>query len=209
MEQPRSRQHLSRIGIFAVVVIAHVVVLSLRVRPPSIHTKEPAALTLIDLDPRPVRPPAQRAPPQPNAALAPDPVLAPPPTPAIEPDASAISTPPVDWRANIDAAARAAAEKAIREEGYRALGSTEHRGDETSPSESPFQQPRHKGGEIEHDPAAGRTLVWHNSRCYTELKFPVIKDPNAIVGAPNPPKCGGSIGKPAAQGDLFDHMKRR
>ena len=133
------------------------------------------------------------------------------PAPALGPASPDISAPSIDWRASMEAAAGSAATEITRQESYRPLGPIERGkpGSSSSESESVFEQPHRKAGDIDHDSVQGRTLIWHDENCYTELKFPTIKDPNAIVGAPNPPKCMVPIGKRRARGDLFDHLQER
>jgi hypothetical protein len=48
-----------------------------------------------------------------------------------------------------------------------------------------------------------------SSRLLTESKFATLKDPSALVGAPNPPKCMSPIGKAEPRGDLFEGLAER
>lgn len=210
MELATTRNPLSRIGILAVVVILHVIVITFRWSRPPLFTKESSALTLIDVERQLVTPPTRWKPPEPIALPARDQVFTPPSLPdlTIAPESTAISVPPIHWRESMDAAARAVTEKELREQGYRALGPRERRSDKTSSPGSVFEQPRRKAGDIDADPS-GNALIWNNESCYTELKFPTIKDQNGIVGAPNPPKCMAPAGKRPARGDLFEEIERR
>jgi hypothetical protein len=109
----------------------------------------------------------------------------------------------------MEAATGSAVAEIIHREGTRPLGPTRRGASESSASASIFEQPKHKAGDIEHDSVQGRTYVWHNKDCYTELKFPTIKDPNAIIGAANPPKCGYRLGTPRPRDDLFEDIESR
>lgn len=189
------------------VVLLHVVALIViwQRRAPERETQR--YLTWVNIEPQ-----AEVRPPEPDLdipAREQNFVVRPPRAPALEPPSQAISAPSVDWPASMEASANAAAAEIIRGEAYRPLGPIKRGQSGSSPSESIFEQPKHKAGDIDHDPVQGRTLVWHNERCYTELKFPTIKDPNALVGAPNPPKCMSLIGKRKPRDDLFDDIKER
>ncbi|MBM0105444.1 hypothetical protein JM946_11830 [Steroidobacter sp. S1-65] len=130
-----------------------------------------------------------------------------PPAPALPPTESVAPTAPIrDWRGSLDAAATAVVAKAIKDGSYHPLGPVERERAGSTMAPSVFETPRRKAGDIDHDPVSGRTLIWHNENCFTELRFPTIKDPNALVGAPNPPKCMRSIGERKARGDLFESM---
>lgn len=170
---------------------------------------ESAALTWVNLD-LDTRAPIRRtvAPPQATsesrASVHRLPGSAVPGVASINGAATARSPTPRDWHASMEAAATAAVAKLIRGEGYRSLGPVEPGETDSSPPPSIFQQPKHRAGDIERDAVQGSTLVWHNDRCYTELRFPTIKDPNALVAAPNPPKCMQPLGKRKPRGDLFE-----
>jgi hypothetical protein len=170
--------------------------------------KDQRFLTWIDIEPEPDAPPA---PLERNAPAREEDFTVPPlPAPApLGPASPAISAPPIDWRESMEAAAGSAATGIIRQESYRSLGPIERGKSGASPSKSIFEQPRRKAGDIDHDSEQGRTLIWHDEQCYTELKFPTLKDPNALVGAPNPPKCMVPMGKRPARGDLFDDLQER
>jgi hypothetical protein len=116
--------------------------------------------------------------------------------------------PSKDWRGSMEAAAMAAVDAAIRNKGYEPLGPIEREPAGSTSAPSVFETPRHKAGDIDHDATQGRTVIWHDEHCYTELRFPTIKDQNALVGAPNPPKCVVPFGKREARGDLFDAIKK-
>lgn len=113
-----------------------------------------------------------------------------------------------DWRGSMEAAATAAIGKAMRDESYRALGPVEREQAGSAAAPTVFETPRRKAGDIDHDATQGRTLIWHDENCFTELRFPTIKDPNALIGAPNPPKCMRPIGEREARGDLFESIEK-
>lgn len=126
-------------------------------------------------------------------------------------DEKALVTDPAsirDWRGSMEAAATAAVGQAIRNESYQSLGPIERERAGSVSAPSVFETPGRKAGDIDYDATQGRTLIWHDENCFTELRFPTIKDPNALVGAPNPPKCMRSIGERAARGDLFESIEK-
>lgn len=201
------RNAVPRVVAFSIVALLHVVVLILiwQRRAPERETQ--SYLTWINIEPQ-----AEVRPPEPDfeiPAREQNFVVRPPRVPPLEPPSQAISAPFIDWRASMEASATAAAAEIIRRQAYQPLGPIAPRESGSSSSESVFEQPKHKAGDIDHDPVQGRTLVWHNERCYTELKFPTIKDPNALVGASNPPKCMYPIGKRKPRDDLFDDINER
>jgi hypothetical protein len=118
------------------------------------------------------------------------------------------SAPIRDWHGSMAAAATAAVGEASRNENYRSLGPIERERAGSASAPSVFETPPRKAGDIDHDATQGRTLIWHDERCFTELRFPTIKDPNALVGAPNPPKCMRPIGEREARGDLFESIEK-
>ena len=201
------RNAFSRAGIFSIVALLHVAVLTASWQRLALERKEQRSLTWINIEPQAEVLPteSERKEPTRERGLA----VRPSRSPAPEPASSAISAPPVDWRASVEAAASSATAEILRQEGYRSLGPIERGESGSSVPESIFEQPRHRSGDIDHDPVSGRTLVWHDENCYTELKFPTIKDTNALVGAPNPPKCMTAIGKREPRGDLFDNIRQR
>jgi hypothetical protein len=168
---------------------------------------DPSALTWVNVDapsrPLPAAVPATAtSKPKTRARWLPDsPVVRPADT------APAVPVPPVDWHASVEAAAKAAAEQIAAGELYRPFGPTDREEADSSSAPSIFEEPRRRAGDIDHDEVQGSTLVWHNDHCYTELRFPTLKDPNAVVGLSNPPKCMQPIGKRKPRGDLFDAMK--
>jgi hypothetical protein len=113
-----------------------------------------------------------------------------------------------DWRRSMEAAATAAVGQALKDESYHPLGPVERAGAGSASAPAFFEPPRRKAGDIDHDAVQGRTLIWHSEHCFTELRFATIKDPNALIGAPNPPKCMLPIGKREARGDLFESMEK-
>ena len=193
-----------RAGAFSIVVLLHVAMLMVGWQRQVLKRTNERALTWVDIQPPARQPPAEsfREPPTPART----------PARSIEraaaPASAPISAPPVDWHASMEAAAGAAADEIIRQGQYRALGPVERAAAEASRGTSIFETPRRQAGDIDHDPMQGRTLVWHSEHCYTELKFPTLKDPNVLVGAPNPPKCMEPLGKRTPRGDLFDDMNR-
>lgn len=195
---------VSRAGAFSIVMLLHVAVLTFTWQRLAPERKEQRALTWIDIQARPDEPRAdsERSAPAREHDL----TVHPAPRAAVEPAPPTIPAPPIDWRATMEAAASSAAEEIIRQESYRALGPTERGESESSAPGSIFERPRRQAGDIDEEP--GRALIWHNERCYTELKFPTIKDPNAIVGASNPPKCMYPIGSRRPRSDLFEDLKR-
>lgn len=201
------RNAVSRVVAFSIVVLLHVVVFIVSWQHRAPERENQHYLTWIDIEPQPdVRPPE---PEHDTSAREEDSVVRASRVPTLDPISPAISAPSINWRASMEASANAAAAEIIRGEGYRPLGPIERGPPGSSPSESIFEQPRRKAGDIDHDPVQGRTLVWHNEHCYTELKFPTLKDPNALVGASNPPKCMYPIGKRKPRDDLFDDIKAR
>jgi hypothetical protein len=193
MDQAPLNNSVSRAVAFSIVVLLHVAVLTASWQRLAPERKDQRSMTWVNIEPQAVAPPAES---ERN-------------TPARGPVSPAISAPPIDWRASMEAAAGSAAAQIIRQEGYRSLGPIERGESGSSSSESVFERPRRKAGDIDHDSVQGRTLIWHDEHCYTELKFPTIKDSNALVGAPNPPKCMVPIGKRRPRGDLFDGIKER
>jgi hypothetical protein len=196
---------VSRAGAFSIVVLLHVAVLTVSWQRPAPERKEQRALTWVDIEALPEVKPAESE--RSAPARERDRTVRPSRRRAVEPASPTIPAPSIDWRATMEAAANSAAEKIIREEGYRALGPTERGASESSVPGSIFERPRRQAGDIDQEP--GRALIWHNERCYTELKFPTIKDPNAIVGAPNPPKCMYPIGSRRPRSNLFDDLKEK
>lgn len=118
------------------------------------------------------------------------------------------SAPIRDWHGSMAAAATAAVGEAIRNENYQSLGPIERERAGSASALSVFETPRHKAGDIDYDATQGRTLIWHGENCFTELRFPTIKDPNALVGAPNQPKCMVPMGEREARGDLFESIEK-
>jgi hypothetical protein len=207
METTPVRNVVSRAGAFSIVVLLHVAVLTVSWQRPAPERKVQRALTWVNIEPQ-----AEALPPESKRntpASEQDFAVRPSRSLAVEPASPAISAPPIDWRASMDSAASSATAEIIRREGYRSFGPIERNESGSSPSESIFEQPRRASGDIEHDAVGGRTLIWHNEHCYTELKFPTIKDPNTLIGAPNPPKCMSSIGNHQSRADLFDEIKKR
>jgi hypothetical protein len=201
----RVHNAVSRTAAFSIVVLMHVAVLTASWQRLAPERKDQRSLTWVHIEPRADAPPTKstRNTPAPEQDFA----VRPPLGPAVEPASPAISAPPIDWRANMEAAASSAADEIIRQQGYRPLGPIAHGESGPSPSESIFERPHHEAGDIDHDPVQGRTVVWHSEHCYTELKFPTIKDPNALVGVPNSPKCMFAIGRRRPRADLFDAIK--
>ena len=98
--------------------------------------------------------------------------------------------------------------KLMREEGYRHLdGRKPVTVNEPIPP-SIFDKPRRAPGDIDHDSVQGSTYIWHSENCYTLLEFPTLKDPNQIIGAPNPPMCQFGFGEREPRDDLFEHLKK-
>jgi hypothetical protein len=195
------------------VMALHLVVLlliltSARKRPEL--SADSRALTLVDVEPSkptvPAVPPMDPAR-EPNMRM---PRLIDLPRPNIPSNSDRAPTtdaaPARDWRGSMEAAATAAVDAAIRNKSYEPLGPIEREPAGSMSAPSVFETPRHKAGDIDHDVTQGRTVIWHNDNCYTELRFPTIKDQNALVGAPNPPKCVLPFGKRKARGDLFEAM---
>lgn len=205
----------ARAGVGALVVTLHLAVISflLDVRLIRLETQaESPALTLVDIE----------VPEQTSPALAPrqtmrEPTIRMPrliesslPRPSISESAAPTELELIpDWRGSLDAAATAAVAKAIKEGSYQPLGPLERDSAGSTAAPSIFETPRRKAGDIDHDPVSGRTLIWHNENCFTELRFATIKDPNALVGAPNPPKCMFPIGKRKPRGDLFESIGKK
>ena len=198
---------VSRAGAFSIVVLLHVAVIAASWQRLSIQRKNQHFLTWVDIEPRADVPPPEpeRAPP----VFERDIRMPARRDPAVDPVSPAISAAPTDWRMSGETAATAAVAAILSREGHRALGPNERPRPESSTPESIFERPRRKAGDIDVDPAQGRTLIWHNEHCYTELKFPTIKESNAPVGMPSPPKCMAPIGKRQPRGDLFEEMKKR
>ena len=73
--------------------------------------------------------------------------------------------------------ASAAVGKAIRAQNHSALGPVEPDAAEAPAEPSIFESPRHEAGDIDHDATQGRTLIWHNEDCFTELRFPPSRTP--------------------------------
>ncbi|MGH8176143.1 MAG: hypothetical protein ACREV5_07790 [Steroidobacter sp.] len=128
--------------------------------------------------------------------------------PSQDPTPESRTAPPVDWQASGALSAQSTVDSLIRNEGYRDLG-PRRAPPFTEPASPPsvFEEPKHRYGEVERDPA-GYDRVWHNERCYTELGSPVSARPTARIGNVVVPKCMMSFGKKAPRGDLFEHLKR-
>lgn len=172
---------------------------------------EPPALTWVNLDARvrilPAAVPATAtSEPKIRPRRFPDPSVTDAPS-VDEVPATAASASTPDWRAAIEGAATEAVARIVRDGHYRPLGRVEPAQADSSPASSVFYTPTRQAGDIDHDAVQGSTLVWHNEHCYTEIRFPTIKDPNALVGAPNPPKCMRPIGERTPRGDLFETIK--
>jgi hypothetical protein len=207
-ETAHVRHSFSRAGAFSIVVLLHVAVLSVSWQRAAPERKDQHVLTWVNVEPE-SEIPATKSEPNPRPRQQNFRVRSSPPVPTIEPAPSAISVPPIDWQASMEAATGSAVAEIIRREGTRPLGPTERGASGSSDRRSIFEQPKHKAGDIEYDSVQGRTYVWHNKDCYTELRFPTIKDPNAIIGAPNAPKCRHRLGTLSPRDDLFDEMKPR
>ncbi|HEY0685011.1 MAG TPA: hypothetical protein VGD45_21915 [Steroidobacter sp.] len=202
----------ARVCVGLLVAALHLVVLKIALnarwnRPNT--AADSRALTLVNVDeskrdlravaPKQTVPEPTRTPPLSVAPIA--------PVPATSEDVATTERAAIqDWRGSMEAAATAAVGKAIRDGSYRALGPVERERSGSASAPSIFEAPRRKAGDIDNDAVQGRTLIWHNEHCYTELRFPTIKDPNALVGAPNPPKCMQQFGEREARGDLFESI---
>lgn len=192
-------------------LIAIIAILAVSSQPASLDQSDSRSLVLVNIeaDARilPAAVPKEAAPaPRERTLIDPSKVDVPSTS---ESAAAAESSSIQDWRGSLEQAATAAAGKAIREESYRSLGPIERQREKSSFAPSIFETPRRIAGDIDHDAVQGRTLIWHSEHCYTELRFPTIKDQNALIGAPNPPKCMQPIGEREARGDLFESLDDR
>lgn len=203
----------ARVCVGALVVTLHLIVLLFALNARFTHLEsgaESRALTLVEVEaPERTEPATATLQTMPEPTMRMPRLIEAPPAPAFPPIESVAPTAPAiirDWRGSLDAAATAAVARAIKDGGYHPLGPVEREQAGSTTAPSIFEMPRRKAGDIDHDPVSGRTLIWHNENCFTELRFPTIKDPNALVGAPNPPKCMRSIGERKARGDLFESI---
>ena len=200
-----------RVWLALLVAALHLAVLMFLLTSPRIRLPAAAdsrALTLVHVEPFERESPAV---PLKQAAVEPEMRTRGPTGPSTLNIPPSESTAPVlipDWRGSLETAATAAVGRAITAESYQSLGPVERDRPGASPAPSIFEAPRRKAGDIDQDAVQGRTLIWHNEHCFTELRFPTIKDPNALVGAPNPPKCMRPIGEREARGDLFESIER-
>lgn len=204
----------ARVCVGLLVAALHLVVLKIALNARWNRPKTDAdsrALTLVNIEES--RRELRALPPK---EAAPDPTMRMPPLsvapvvsiPSTTEDAATADRAIQDWRGSMDAAATAAVGKAIRDGSYQSLGPVERERSGSASAPSIFETPHRKAGDIDHDAVQGRTLIWHNEHCFTELRFPTIKDPNALVGAPNPPKCVRQFGEREARGDLFESIER-
>lgn len=203
----------ARMSVGLLVIVLHLVVLMLILTTTRNRWQagtDSRALTLIDIEPSKPEIPRKEVTPEPKMVTPPLGGSSTAHIPSTE-ESRAITAPAAnpDWREAMGAAATAAVGRAIRDESYQALGPVEREKAGSGAAPSVFETPRRKAGDIDHDATQGRTLIWHDENCFTELRFPTIKDPNALVGAPNPPKCMRSIGEREARGDLFESIEKR
>jgi hypothetical protein len=214
MEDPRSRYVA-----FAAVVLLHLVLLHLAQRMSGtahrIQREVDDALVWLRLDrpaePKSVEPPRTESSPQEQVrAQDPEPIRDEPSEQAHVPTTP---LPPrqVDWRGN----AALSAERivgAAGEQRYRSFGPRKDAPPGERQPASPFgEPPKHKYGDIGE--VGGDPVVWMNDNCYTELDKRVQTARDWALANPGqfaPPqiKCVGSGGA-AADGKLFDHIKKR
>jgi hypothetical protein len=118
----------------------------------------------------------------------------------------------IDWKSNAARSAQLAVE-AAGQEGYRSFGPRKAPPPGEPQSPSAFAEPpKHKYGDI--DEVGGDPVIWMNDNCYTELDKRVQTARDWVAANPGqfaPPqiRCVGGIGSAAADGKLFEHIKKR
>jgi hypothetical protein len=218
MALTRTHDPRSRYIAFAVVVALHLLLLQIaqRISGVALRLEDEAddALVWLRLDPPP-RPVERRPTDEPRREPQVD-VRAPAPTPETPQPTQAPTTalPPrqIDWRANAARSAQLAVEAAGQER-YRSFGPRKAPPPGEPQSPAVFAEPpKHKYGDI--DEVGGDPVVWMNDNCYTELDKRVQTARDWVAANPgqfssSQIRCVGGAGSAAADGKLFEHIKKR
>ena len=214
-EDPRSRYVA-----FAAVVMLHLVLMQLAQRMSgAVHRMQREvddALVWLRLD-RPVEPKpvaASRLETAPQERVRMDTPVSTRDSPSEQVQMPTTPLPPrqIDWRGN----AALSAERIVGiagEPGHRSFGPRKDPPPGERPTSSPFgPPPKHKYGDVGE--VGGDPVVWMNDNCYTTLDKRVQTATDWTKANPGQfakPEitCVGGIGSAAADGKLFEHIKKR
>lgn len=196
-----------RAGVVLIVIVAHIALLFLLSQRQRRETSDARSMQLVFIPQRDVSV-APRVPSIPLHPKQTSPRRIENPFAAVPSNDSQLSKPPVDWHASGNAAASDAVAEQLRKESYRNFGAPKRDPVEVS-APSVFEEPKHKAGDIENDQANGIARVYHSEHCFTQLDYPTLKDPGEELKSKiNLPRCMYDVGKKAADGDLFEHLKK-
>lgn len=196
-----------RVGVVLIIVSAHIAllfVLSQRQRRESANAR---SMQLVYVPPREVLvPPLPTSKPLDRRRSTKSRIEDAPFRPA---DEAPPAIPPVDWHASASAAASDAVAQQIRRESYRNFG-VPNRDPAEHDTQSIFEEPKHKAGDVVSDQATGTARVYHTEHCFTQLDYPTLKDPvEELKPKINPPRCMYDVGKKQANGQLFNELKKK